>query len=111
MGLNIARISDTGLGFCYGNDCDGKAHDGKRITGQIVNGSGNVSAEGLGVARISDILVSNCSHKNVGTIISGSPTVSVNGLNIARIGDVFIGCFGNGTPKGIIITGAGTVRG
>lgn len=111
MGIDVARIGDIGLGFCYGNDCDDKAHDGDKITGTIVVGASNVNANGINVARIGDILISDCSHKNVGRIITGSPTVNANGLSVARIGDTFIGCFGDGDPNGILLTGSPNVYG
>jgi uncharacterized Zn-binding protein involved in type VI secretion len=96
MGINTARIGDTGNGIC----CQGDPHG---ASGVIVTGAGLCFAEGLNIARIGDILVSNC-HGRVGVIVGGSPTVFAEGSNIARIGDSFSGCF-----SGQIVTGAGTV--
>ena len=57
------------------------------------------------MARINDIIISDCSHKTVGLISSGSGTVFVEGLPAARIGDSFHGTFTNGK----LIEGAGNV--
>lgn len=98
MGINVARIGDIGEGIC----CENDDHD---ATGIILQGSPNVNANGLSVARLGDIVIStSCGHERIGTIIQGSPTVNANGLSVARIGDIFDGCF-----SGTIIGGSENV--
>lgn len=99
MGIDAARIGDIGEGIC----CEGDDHE---TTGTIITGSPNVNANGLSLARIGDIIITNDSHKRTGIIVGGSPTVNANGLSVARIGDIFDGCF-----SGQIITGSPNVYG
>ena len=107
--LDIARIGDIGLGLCYGNGCDDLKHGGNPVTGTIITGSSTVMANGLGMARIGDTIISNCQHAQVGIIITGSGKCYASGLGISRVGDNFEGCYG-GSGDGIIITGSPNVR-
>ena len=96
--LDVARIGDIGEGVC----CAG---DGHNTTGTIITGSPNVFANGLNIARLGDILVTNDSHERIGVIIAGSSKTRANGLEVARLSDSFDGCF-----SGTIINGSPTVR-
>lgn len=53
--------------------------------GTIIEGSDNVFAEGLGVARVGDKVY--CSKHKLQTIVSGSSSVFTNGRGTARVGD------------------------
>jgi uncharacterized Zn-binding protein involved in type VI secretion len=99
MSLPIARMSDTGLG-------DDTCHDSTKhgVTGMILIGAPTVMANGLPVARMTDIVMRGDGHS--GVIIQGSATVMANGLPVARMSDQFVGCF-----TGIIIGGASNVIG
>jgi uncharacterized Zn-binding protein involved in type VI secretion len=93
---NVCRLTDQGFGTCTG-------HTGSIDTGGIIiSSSGNVFANGLGVAGINDTVLSFCGH--VGIIITGSGTVFRNGISVARIGDLF-----SGTYSGVLITGSPNV--
>lgn len=81
----VARLGDLGVGICY------RHVSPIPMSGMVAGGSGNVVCNGLGVARIGDIVIANCGH--VGTIYSGSPDVLANGLPVARLGDGFAGDF------------------
>ena len=97
MGLPVARMSDTGFG-------DDTCHQDTKVgvTGIIIQGAATVMANGLPVARMSDIVMRGDGH--VGIIIGGSSTVMANGLPVARMSEDFVGCF-----TGIIIGGASNV--
>lgn len=92
----IARVGDIVTGTCPCHTVP------QSVVGTITSGASTVTAEGLGVARIGDIVVFSCGH--VGSIISSSGTVSVEGLTVARVGDSVAGC-----PVGVIVSGAATV--
>jgi len=93
-----SRIGDMGRGYCTGGDGHGD------VTGTIYSGAGKSLAEGSNIARMNDIIISDCSHHKVGTIIEGSGTVFVEGSLCTRLGDSFDGAF-----SGTILEGAGTV--
>lgn len=97
MGLPEARITDIGVGK---DKCHSPTK--KNVIGIIVTGSANVFVNGLGLARLGDIVVRNDGH--IGVIVTGSGSVFTNGLGNARLTDFFTGCF-----EGIIITGSANV--
>lgn len=94
-----SRMGDTGYGTCPGGD---HSHI---TTGTIITGGCISLIQGSLAARMSDIILSDCSHKTIGLISGGSGTVYIEGLPAARIGDSFNGTFNNGK----IISGCGTV--
>ena len=96
----VCRIGDIGEGVCTGS-----GDDPHTITGTIITGAGTVYAEGLGVARLGDIVEGNDDHQELAVILSGSPTVYCEGSPAARIGDFFEG----NQFVGVLITGAATV--
>lgn len=91
--MKIARIGDKTQGICYAHDTP------LSIGGTIITGSPTVKSEGFGIARLTDIIVSECGH--TATIVSASSNSKANGLGIARIGDR-----GDGVYKCTIITGS-----
>jgi hypothetical protein len=97
MGLSQARITDIGFGddSCHSDTLN-------NVIGVIVTGSGNVNTNGLGTARIGDIVVRSDGH--IGVIVTGSSSVFSNSIGNARLTDFFTGCF-----EGIIITGSANV--
>ncbi len=96
MGLPVARMEDIGIGV---DDCHSTPKGG---TGTIIQGSPNVIANGLPVARLMDIVLFGDGHS--GVIIQGSASVFANGLPVARMTDNFVGCF-----SGTIIGGSPNV--
>jgi len=96
-GLPVARLTDIGIG---NDECHSSTKHG--VTGIIIEGAGNVVANGLPVARMTDIVMRADGHS--GIIIGGAGTVVANGLPVARMTDYFVGCF-----SGYIYGGAGNV--
>lgn len=92
----VARIGDA---FTTGHPCD--------AVSVIAGGSGNVFANGIGVARLGDasathaIEVSLLCVPHTAAVASGSGTVFVNGIACARVGDAI--------DAGSISAGSGTV--
>lgn len=64
----VARIGDT------------SSHGG-----EIISGSANVRANGIGVARVGDILA--CPIHGLRELVEGSPNVLANGAGVVRVGD------------------------
>ena len=98
----VARLTDSHAGICtHGEPCCPHG-----VIGVIVSASGNVNANGLGVARIGDAVVHNCPHCGVGVVVSGSGKVIVNGSGAARLGDTVV------YPGGVgaIISASGNVN-
>ena len=54
--------------------------------GQIIEGSGDVRANSIGVARLGDKAL--CLEHGMVQIASASGTVTANGRGVARVGDV-----------------------
>ena len=97
MGLPIATLNSVTFGtvVCVETPFDD--------SGIVIQGSSNVNASGLGVARIGDMVISNSGY--VGIIVDGSNTVITNGLGTARVTSNFVSnCY-----IGQIITGNNTV--
>jgi len=96
----IARLGDIGVGYC---SCDSK-----KINASILTSSIDSLANGLGKARINDLVLSNCGH--IANVITSNPTVLVNSLNVATVGDVFLGmCSPTKIIVGTIISGSPNV--
>jgi len=80
----VARLNDLHAGTCdHGESCC--PHN---VIGPIIAASGNVNANGRGVARLGDKVTHNCPHCGTGFISSASGTVIVNGKGAARLGDL-----------------------
>lgn len=92
-----ARLNDVWSGIC---NCHTPPIP---MTGVIVAVSSDVQSNGLGEARITDIVVGNCGH--TGILVSGSPTVLDNGLQVSRCNDSTTGCL-----QGTIVTCSGDVN-
>lgn len=98
-----SRIGDTVYGTCYAGNSPSHSHGGSHdITGTIISGASITFAEGSLIARVGDMVLSDCNIMS--TIIDGSGTVFVEGLPTARVGDSF-----DGTFKGKLTSGAGSV--
>lgn len=80
-----ARITDRTIGICYGHIYP------ITVGGTIIQGSPDVYANGLQVARIGDIVKADCGH--TGNIITGSSSVFANGIGIARLNDRVSGIY------------------
>jgi uncharacterized Zn-binding protein involved in type VI secretion len=81
----VARVGDRTFGTCFSHPVP------IPIGGTIVSGAPTVIAEGLGVARLGDTVITDCGHN--GTIITGSPTVISAGAGSARLGDSVVGAY------------------
>jgi len=91
-----ARLTDLFIGTCF-------SHPTPIVTaGIILTASPTVTANNLGIARLTDTVLSFCGHTS--TIISASPTATTNNLGNARLGDVVVGSI-----IGTIIMGSPTV--
>lgn len=100
MGLNISRIGDATYGTCTYDTPHAAA-------GHILGaGASQVFAEGLPIARISDIVITDDGHGYTGTIIDGCVLTNAEGLLAARIGSYFTGSY-----YGSVIEGAANVYG
>lgn len=95
----IARIGDLVSGVCYAH------HDPVDWTGTFNTGSGVVTAEGQGVARIGDTGSTSCGHTF--RAIEGSGVITADGISVAREGD-HVEVIEGGT--GIITGGSSLVR-
>lgn len=82
--IPMARMSDKTLGVC--SSCDGNTFSGKIITTQTI-----VMANGLPVARMNDIALSDCGH--TGIIIGGAQKVFIQGLPACQLGTQFVGTY------------------
>lgn len=90
----VARIGDP---FSTGHPCDGSS--------TIAAGSGDVFANGIGVARVGDpsashlILVGDACVLHVVPVAAGSGSVHANGIPLARVGDAIdAGAISGGSP-------------
>jgi len=92
--MSLARQFDLCTGTCT-------SHSPSPIpmTGYILGGSMDVSGNGLGAAKVTDIVIGYCGH--IGIIIQGSSTVMINSLGAAKIGSTFSGAY-----TGIVIQGS-----
>jgi len=89
---NVARVSDEHMGICsHGLPCCPHS-----VVGTIIEGSPNVNANDLAVARLGDPVVHSCPHCGTGNVASSSGTVKANGMGVAREGDAVIYPGGSG---------------
>ncbi len=73
------------------------------MTGPILTGSPTVRATGMGIARLSDIVIGGCGH--TGILVSASGSVRSTGRGNVRVGNTFVGCF-----TGTIVSGSPNVN-
>lgn len=92
----VANLNQICVGIC----CAHGTPPCINTTGVIASGAATVTAEGLPVARVGDLVVLACGHTAI--IVSGSPTVTAEGIPLARatdlVGGVFTGNIATGTP-------------
>lgn len=87
MSQPIARLNDLTVGICC-------AHSNPScipMTGMIAQGAATVTAEGMSVAGLNDVVIGSCGH--TGIISSSSPTVMAEGKLLVRTGDAHSGNF------------------
>jgi hypothetical protein len=78
MSRGVARLGDKTLGSC-------SVH-GNNIMGTIITASTTTTtANGLPVARLTDMVLAECGHES--KIITASPTVTDGKLGVARLND------------------------
>lgn len=81
MARGVARLRDRTDGTC--------SHPSHpvpiRTGGKIITASGDTSANGRGVARLNDTVLTDCGH--TGKIITASGTNKTNGRPTARLND------------------------
>lgn len=82
----IVRLTDVWTGQC----CCHVDPPCIPMNGIVISCSPSVFCNGLGEARITDLVVGSCGH--IGRIISGSGVSFANGLGKARLGDIVTGC-------------------
>mgnify|MGYP006928174253 CR=1 FL=1 len=95
MSLPTARLTDVGVGIC----CCHPPIPCIPMVGMLVTASSNYITNGLGEARLGDVMLGNCGHP--GTMITCSNRSLINGLGTVRISDAFSGCF-----TGVVVTGS-----
>ena len=89
----VARAGDAHEGTCsHGAMCC--PH---KVAGTIAQGSPDVYANGLQVARLGDKVGHNCPHCGIGWVASSSITVMANSIGVARLGDEVTYPGGGGT--------------
>lgn len=97
MARGVARLRDRTTGTC--------SHPSHpvpiTIGGKIITASGDTSANGRGVARLRDIVLTDCGHRS--KIITASGTNKTNGRPTARLNDRV----GDGPYSARIITASG----
>lgn len=93
MGAKLARLGDSTVGLCSIEDAT--------VGGSIVGASGNVFANGIGVARVGDPTLDVFGHPS--TITGGRGDVIVNGSSAAKIGSphsgVYVGSVTSASPN------------
>ena len=100
MGKPLARETDKHEGVC----CHGAPCCPHEVTGAIVGHSPAASADGLGVARLGDLVEHDCPHCGTGFVSTACASVAADGLPLARLGDEVTYPGGGGT----LTTGSGT---
>ena len=89
----VAREGDIHSGICsHGAPCCPHG-----VSGPIVQGSPNVNANGIPVARLNDAITHSCPHCGTGHVSSASGTVFANKIGVARLGDSVTYPGGGGT--------------
>ena len=102
MGRPMARETDVHEGIC----CHGAPCCPHRVIGTIVECSPTTGTDGLGAARLGDLVEHDCPHCGIGWVSSGCGGVTVDGLPAARLGDGVTYPGGGGE----ITTGSGTTN-
>lgn len=95
---SMARLTDIFSGICCCHPpipCIG-------MTGTIVTGAPNHTADGLDVALLGSLVIGGCGHP--GTIITSSSKTTSGGIGNAYLGSSVTGCL-----IGTIITGSPNV--
>ena len=100
--MPLARVTDTHVGVC----CHGAPCCPHNVVGSIVEGSPDVYANSLKVARLNDKVIHDCPHCGTGWISTASGTVRANGIGVARLGDSVTYPGGGGT----IVTASNNVN-
>lgn len=102
MARGAARLGDLTHGYCFHEDHDDEegydSNIGYETLGQIITASPDSEANNRGVARVGDVVLTDCNH--ISHIITGSPNSEANNRGIARLGDMI----GDGPYDAIIIT-------
>lgn len=81
MARGVARLNDRTTGTC-----SHPSHEVPiTIGGRIITASGDTKANGRGVARLDDIVLTDCGHRS--KIITGSGDTKTNGRLTARLND------------------------
>lgn len=101
----VARLGDKTTGTCYHPSHPAPV----KVEGTIITASSIEKAEGQGIARLGDLVLTSCGH--YGKIVTASEanvkSTDRNGSNlVARVGDKVDGM---APYKAIIITGASKV--
>lgn len=92
--LAVSRMTDLFSGTCYCHPTP------IQVTGTIVTGSSGELVDGLGQARLTDMILASCGH--TGYIITCSSVVKSDTLGIARVGDLV----SSSCLSGTILTGS-----
>jgi uncharacterized Zn-binding protein involved in type VI secretion len=99
-GVAISRISDE----TFGEGSHGRKCCPHSFTGFIVQGSDDVFADDLGIARIGDIGIHMCPHCQTNTLVMGSTVTFANEIAVVRVGDTVNEVCGTG----IVTSGSNT---
>jgi uncharacterized Zn-binding protein involved in type VI secretion len=91
--IGVARHGDRAEGICHRHNGD------LHTTGYIVASGNLLDIEGLGIARVGDVVQFDCGH--TGVIVTGSDCLIVSGIQAARIGDQVAG-----DVDGVIVSGS-----
>jgi len=94
MSRGKARLGDQTIGVCY----DSSHNSPITVGGKIITASENDFANGRGIARLGDSVLTECNHQSY--IITASENDFTNGRGIARLGDRV----GRGPYQAVIIT-------
>lgn len=100
MARGIARLNDRTQGVCSHSSHPSPISVG----GKIITASGDTKANGRGVARLNDIVLTDCGHTS--KIITGSGDTKTNGRLTARLNDLV----GAGPYSARIITASGNTN-
>jgi uncharacterized Zn-binding protein involved in type VI secretion len=97
MARGVARLRDRTDGTC--------SHPSHpvpiRVGGRIITASGDTKANTRGIARLNDVVLTDCGHRS--KIITGSGDHKTNGRPTARLRDRV----GNGPYSATIVTASG----
>lgn len=97
MARGVARLNDRTVGTCTHPSHPPLPNMG----GKIITASGDTKANNRGIARLNDVVLTDCGHRS--NIITGSGNHKTNGRPTARLND----SIGNGPYRARIITASG----